>query len=66
MKYDVGMGSSVMIYMTKFCKDWFSHSNVKKGGGRHRHTDISLLLFFQNKNIRLIKQKQEQYSVMLY
>jgi hypothetical protein len=42
-----------MIYVhNKFQRDWFSHSNVDKGG-IHRHTElgdrISLLLFFQNK-----------------
>jgi hypothetical protein len=65
MKYAVGMGSSVMIYITKFRKDWFSHSNVNKGG-THRHTDIRLLLFFQNKKIKLINKKKDKYYVMLY
>jgi hypothetical protein len=43
MKYAVEMGSGVMIYITKFHKDWFRHSEHRQHGDR-----ISLLLFFQN------------------
>jgi hypothetical protein len=31
MKYVVQMGSGAMIYITKFRKDWFSHSEFDKG-----------------------------------
>jgi hypothetical protein len=31
MKYAVEMGSGAMIYITKFPKDWFRHSEVDKG-----------------------------------
>jgi hypothetical protein len=41
MKYGVEMGSDAMVYITKFHKNWFRHSEVN--GGIHRHTDSTLI-----------------------
>jgi hypothetical protein len=63
MNYAVEMGSGAMIFITKFHKDWVSHSEVDRG--IHRHTDpdmliqrlhgdcISLLLLSKTKTSRL-------------
>jgi hypothetical protein len=52
----------VAWYITKFHTDWFRHSNVDRGDTQtHRRQGgtISLLLFFQNKESRLISGMQE-------
>jgi hypothetical protein len=38
MKYAVEIGPDALIYLTKFYKDWFRHSEINKGV-IHRHTD---------------------------
>jgi hypothetical protein len=37
MKWAVEMGSGTMIYISKFHRNWSSHSKVD-AGGIHRHT----------------------------
>jgi hypothetical protein len=57
MKYALEMGSGDIICITKFHKDWFSHSEVNGRGDKRtqkyrQHGEfISLLLFF---NIRRV------------
>jgi hypothetical protein len=41
MKNAVEMDLGVMIYITKFHKDWFRHSKVIKG--LYRHTDSMMI-----------------------
>jgi hypothetical protein len=52
MKYAFEMVSGAMIYITKFQKDWFTHSEVY-GGDTQTHIQrgdrISLFLFFFSK-----------------
>jgi hypothetical protein len=71
MKYTVVMGSDAMIYMRSFIK---IGSGIKKllGGGIHIQKQthrqqgdlISLLLFFQHKESRLIIRLERVYSIM--
>jgi hypothetical protein len=59
MMYAVEMGSGV-INIRSFIKIWFRHSKVNRGDTQtHKECrdHISLLLFFQNKESRLIKSK---------
>jgi hypothetical protein len=56
MIYGVGMG--LVAIHTNFHKDWFRHSKVNWGRGdpyahRKHGGRISLLSFFQNKEMRL-------------
>jgi hypothetical protein len=53
MKYDVKMGSGAMIYISSFIK--FGSYFQKFVGRIHRQNDdnISLVLFFQNNEIKL-------------
>jgi hypothetical protein len=70
MKYAVEIGSGAMICIPSFIK---IVSTIQKlgGGGVHRHhgDPISLLLFFQNKEGRLIicihKTPKESHAVLL-
>jgi hypothetical protein len=59
MKCAVEMGSGVVIYVhTKFHKDRFRHSEVNRGDTQihiQKGDLVSLFLFFQNKEWRLIK-----------
>jgi hypothetical protein len=40
MKYAAEIGSSAMIYIPKFYKNWFRHSKVD---GENRHTDTMVI-----------------------
>jgi hypothetical protein len=58
MKHAVDMGSVVMIYITKFQKDWFNRSKVHSVDTLtyRQHGDCMILhLFLENKERRLIK-----------
>jgi hypothetical protein len=60
MKYAIGMGSVVMIYIPSSLKNWFRHLNWSEGIQTHRKNGdlISLILFFfQNEDSRLIKKE---------
>jgi hypothetical protein len=53
----------------KFHKDWFSHSEVNRGGFTYRSTQtvrylISLLLFFRNNENRLKTAKMPNFEVI--
>jgi hypothetical protein len=55
MKYDAEMGSGAMIHIPSFIKTGSGNRKLIGGGGDHKQQGdlISLLLFFQNKEIRL-------------
>jgi hypothetical protein len=60
-------GPGAVIYIPKFHKDWFSHLKVDRGGyidaKTHRQHDdrISLLLFCQSKESRMIRENISSY-----